>query len=143
MSKVNNCVIKIVTWAEAEPLLRAVREPVFIIEQFVTPEFEWDALDASATHILALSRENEPIGCARVIGNKVGRMAVLKYWRGLGIGRAILEKAVVYCKQQGEKSVKLSAQTHAIGFYTNAGFMVTSEQYQDLHIPHVDMQLNI
>lgn len=143
MSKRSNYNIKIVTWAAAEPLLRAVREPVFVIEQFVTPEFEWDDQDASATHVLALSAGNEPIGCARIVGNKVGRMAVLKHWRGLGVGRAILEKAVFFCKQRGEKSVKLSAQTQAIGFYTNAGFMVISEQYQDLHIPHVDMQLNI
>ncbi len=141
MSKPNNYCIKIVSWTAAESLLRAVREPVFVVEQLVTPAFEWDEFDASATHILALSAENEPIGCARIIGNKVGRMAVLKHWRGLGVGKAILEKAVAICKQNGEKAVKLSAQTHAIGFYANAGFVVTSAQYQDLHIPHVDMQL--
>ena len=143
MSKRNNCRVKVTSWAESEPLLRAVRKPVFIVEQLVTPEFEWDDLDATAAHILALNAQNEPIGCARIIGNKVGRMAVLKHWRGLGVGRAILEEAVVFCKQAGEKSVKLSAQTHAIGFYVQAGFVVTSAQYQDLHIPHVDMQLNI
>lgn len=141
MSKRNNCHIKITTWAADEALLRAVREPVFIVEQLVTPEFEWDELDATAAHILALNAQNEPIGCARIIGNKVGRMAVLKAWRGIGVGRAILEETVVFCKQRGEKSIKLSAQTHAIGFYAQAGFEITSAQYQDLHIPHVDMQL--
>ena len=143
MSKLNNYRVKVTSWAESEALLRAVREPVFVIEQLVTPAFEWDDQDASATHILALNRQNVPIGCARIIGNKVGRMAVLKAWRGLGVGRAILDEALIFCKQNGESVVKLSAQTHAIGFYTSAGFIVTSTQYQDLHIPHVDMQRNI
>jgi predicted GNAT family N-acyltransferase len=133
--------IQLVTWTEAESLLRAVREPVFILEQLVAAEFEWDGLDASAIHILALNTKNEPIGCARIVGNKVGRMAVLKNWRGSGVGRAILHAAIEVCRNQGEKHVNLSAQTQAIGFYANAGFVVTSGQYLDLHIPHVDMQL--
>ena len=140
MSKPNKHQIVVTTWAESEVMLRAVREPVFVIEQLVTAAFEWDDQDASATHILALNMQNEPIGCARIIGNKIGRMAVLKVWRGLGVGRAILDEALAFCKQNGESVVKLSAQTHAIGFYANAGFIVTSAQYQDLHIPHVDMQ---
>lgn len=143
MNKANNYIVKIVTWRAAEAMLREVREPVFVVEQLVTPEFEWDELDVTATHLLALSAEHQPIGCARIIGNKVGRMAVLSDWRGKGVGRAILRVAIADCKARGEKCVKLSAQTHAIGFYANAGFTVISEQYQDLHIPHVDMQLNI
>ena len=143
MRKPNNYAVKIVIWAEAEAMLRAVREPVFVLEQLVSPAFEWDELDAKATHILAVSNQNQAIGCARIIGNKVGRMAVLKEWRGLGVGKAILAMAIETCKKNGEKTIKLSAQTHAIDFYKKASFSVTSRQYQDLHIPHVDMQLNL
>jgi predicted GNAT family N-acyltransferase len=74
---------------------------------------------------------------------KIGRMAVLKQWRNKGIGAKLLQEAVNICKAHGSKSVYLSAQTHAIGFYQRCGFKVTSEAYQDLHIPHVDMQLII
>jgi predicted GNAT family N-acyltransferase len=135
--------IQTVTWAAAEAHLRAVRTPVFIVEQFVTPEFEWDELDTSAVHVLA-TLNNEPIACLRIIDyHKIGRMAVLKEWRGMGLGTALLLEAVGICKLHGSTSVYLSAQTHAIGFYQACGFKVTSDIYQDVHIPHVDMQLEL
>jgi predicted GNAT family N-acyltransferase len=130
-----------VTWADAEIFLRAVRTPVFIEEQNVAPDFEWDELDASAVHLLAVLN-NQPIACLRIIDyHKIGRMAVLKEWRGMGLGAVILLEAVDMCKAHGSKRVYLSAQTHAIGFYAKTGFKVTSDEYCDVHIPHVDMQL--
>jgi predicted GNAT family N-acyltransferase len=140
-SLLSNVKITQVGWREAESYLRAVRTPVFIVEQFVAPDFEWDELDASAVHLLAL-QNNEPIACLRIIDyHKIGRMAVLKEFRGNGLGAALLLEAVNICKAHGSKSVYLSAQTHAIGFYQACGFIVTSEVYQDVHIPHVDMQM--
>ena len=138
-----NIQISKVTWREAESHLRAVRTPVFIVEQLVTPEFEWDELDASAVHVLAML-DDEPIACLRIIDyHKIGRMAVLKEWRGMGLGAALLLEAVKICQAHGSKQIYLSAQTHAIGFYIRCGFKVTSEVYQDVHIPHVDMQLEL
>ena len=132
-----------VTWTQAEPLLRAVRTVVFIDEQLVTPEFEWDEIDANAVHLLAML-ENRPIACLRIIDyTKIGRMAVLKEWRKRGIGMALLLKAIKICQQHGSKCVKLSAQTHAIGFYEKAGFVQVSGEYCDVDIPHVDMQLDL
>jgi predicted GNAT family N-acyltransferase len=131
------------TWLEAENYLRAVRTPVFIEEQNVAPDFEWDELDATAVHLLA-TLNSEPIGCLRIIDfHKIGRMAVLKAFRESGLGAALLQEAVNICKSQGSKSVYLSAQTHAIEFYKKAGFNVTSAEYCDVHIPHVDMQLEL
>jgi predicted GNAT family N-acyltransferase len=138
-----NIQISKVSWREAENDLRAIRTPVFIEEQAVAPDFEWDELDASAIHILALF-DNQPIACLRIIEyHKIGRMAVLKEWRGLGLGAALLLEAVVVCKNYGSKSIHISAQTHAIEFYRKAGFKVTSVEYCDVHIPHVDMQLDL
>jgi predicted GNAT family N-acyltransferase len=132
-----------VTWQEAEDYLRVVRTPVFIVEQLVTPEFEWDELDASAVHLLAVLN-NEPVGCLRIINfHKIGRMAVLKECRGMGVGNALLAAAIEICKLHSSKSIILSAQTHAIGFYRQAGFKQISDEYCDVHIPHVDMQLNL
>ncbi len=132
-----------VTWAQAESQLRAVRTVVFIDEQLVTPEFEWDEIDANALHLLAMI-ENQPIACLRIIDyTKVGRMAVLKEWREKGVGMALLRKATQICQQHGSQCVKLSAQTHAIGFYEKAGFVQVSDEYCDVDIPHVDMQLDL
>lgn len=131
------------TWTSHQRQLRAVRTPVFIEEQAVTPEFEWDDIDATAVHLLALL-DNEPIACLRIIEyKKIGRMAVLKSYRGRGLGAALLREAVAICKKQGSKSVYLSAQTHAIEFYRKAGFKQISDEYCDVDIPHVDMQLDL
>ena len=141
--QLKNIKISQVNWREAENCLRAVRTPVFIVEQFVTPKFEWDELDASAVHLLAML-DNEAIACLRIIDyHKIGRMAVLKEYRGMGLGAALLLEAVHICKLHGSTSIYLSAQTHAIAFYEKCGFKVTSAEYQDVHIPHVDMQLEL
>ena len=138
-----NIQISKVSWREAKNELRAIRTRVFIEEQGVAPDFEWDELDASAVHLLAM-QNNQPIACLRIIDfHKIGRMAVLKDWRGMGLGYALLLEAVNVCKNYGNKSIHLSAQTHAIGFYRKAGFKVTSNEYCDVHIPHVDMQLDL
>ena len=138
-----NVKITQVSWCEAEDYLRAIRTPVFIEEQAVAPDFEWDGLDASAIHILALF-DNKPIACLRIIEyHKIGRMAVLKEWRRMGLGAALLLEAVAVCKNYGSKSIHMSAQTHAIEFYRKADFKVTSVEYCDVHIPHVDMQLDL
>jgi predicted GNAT family N-acyltransferase len=138
-----NIQIKQVSWQQAEQQLRAIRTPVFIDEQFVAPDFEWDEIDHCAVHLLA-TIENAPIACLRIIDyHKIGRMAVLKAFRRNGLGAALLLEAVNICKAHGSTSVYLSAQTHAIKFYEKCGFKVTSEVYQDVHIPHVDMQLEL
>lgn len=141
--KIPQVTISQVAWQAAEKDLRAVRTPVFIEEQFVAPDFEWDELDQSSVHLLA-KLNDKPIACLRIIDyHKIGRMAVLKEYRKMGLGAALLLEAVNICKAHGSKSVVLSAQTHAIGFYEKAGFKVTSDEYCDVHIPHVDMQMTV
>ena len=136
-------VISQVTWRESEAQLRKIRTPVFIEEQNVAPDFEWDEVDATAVHLLA-TLDGEAIACLRIIEyQKIGRMAVLKAWRGKGVGHAILVEAIKICKKHGSKYIKLSAQTHAKGFYQQAGFKVVSDEYCDVDIPHVDMQLEL
>ncbi len=135
--------IQQVTWQMAENNLRAVRTSVFIQEQFVTPEFEWDEIDAGAVHLLAIY-ESQSIACLRIIHyEKIGRMAVIKHWRGLGLGAALLLKAIRICKNHGSQSIFLSAQTHAINFYQKAGFKQIGDEYCDVDIPHVDMRLDL
>jgi len=132
--------VKLVDWVDAEPLIRPVRETVFIHEQAVPEELEWDGLDPQCAHVLAWNDQGDAIGTARMQPNgTIGRMAVLKDWRGLGAGRALLEALLDCAVRQELTRVTLSAQTHAIGFYERAGFHVVGELFIDAGIPHRKM----
>lgn len=131
-----------VDWNKAKKTLSAIRTEVFIEEQHVPAELEWDGLDPVAKHLLALDSNGNPVGCARIIApGSIGRMAVKYDLRGQGIGRALLNTAIDLCRQYGWSEICLSAQTHAIPFYEKSGFIVTSKVYMDAGIPHRDMCL--
>lgn len=131
-----------VDWRSAGAALAEIRRRVFIEEQSVPETLEWDGLDETATHVLARDHMNRPIGCARLLPEgRIGRMAVLPEWRGQGIGRAMLHALLELARKQGLTEISLSAQTHAIAFYEQAGFRVCSEIYDDAGIPHRAMVL--
>jgi predicted GNAT family N-acyltransferase len=140
----NNLKVEIVKWIHEHNSLTMLREKVFIEEQKVTPQLEWDGLDKEAIHFLAL-KEGIAIGCARaIIKNnymQLGRMAVLKEQRQQGVGNALIEKAIVTAKLNQLSTIQISAQCHAIDFYTKFGFQVTSDIYLDAETPHRNMQL--
>ncbi len=141
----NNLKVEIVKWIDCYKTLTLIREKVFIEEQKVEPQLEWDGMDEEAIHLLAF-KDKKPIGCARffVIKNhmQLGRMAVLKEYRREGIGRALIEKAILTAKLNQLSSIYISAQCHAIDFYKKFGFEVTSDIYLDAEIPHRDMKLD-
>lgn len=129
-------------WAEYKAQLMQIRTLVFMDEQQVTADLEWDGLDDAALHLLALSEDDQAIGCARLLADgSIGRMAVLKHWRGKGVGSMLLDTAIRVCQRQAVPLIKLSAQIHAVDFYEKAGFEVCSQPYLDANIMHVDMRL--
>jgi predicted GNAT family N-acyltransferase len=133
--------IQKVTWQAHAQQLMNVREAVFIAEQKVPIALEWDGLDETAQHLLALSAAGEAIGCARLLEDgSVGRIAVMQPWRGLGVGTALLSTAIAHYQQLGMHVVTLSSQVHAIAFYEKFEFKVCSEAYVDAGILHRDMQ---
>ena len=140
----NNLKVEIVKWIDDHTQLKNIREQVFIQEQKVTPELEWDGMDEKAMHFLVF-KDEEAIGCARalVIKNymQLGRMAVLKKYRGIGVGSALLEKAIVTAKLNQLSSIHISAQCNALDFYVKFGFEVMSDIYLDAEILHRDMTL--
>ena len=141
----NNLKIEIVKWIDGLSQLKNIREKVFIQEQKVTPQLEWDGMDEKAIHFLVFN-DKAAIGCARAIVIKnhmqLGRMAVLKEYRGQGIGSALIEKAMTTAKLNELSAIYISAQCHAIDFYKKFGFEVTSDIYLDAEIPHRDMTLD-
>jgi len=128
-------------WTHDAARLGAVRRAVFIDEQGVPEEMEWDEYDAVATHWLALDEAGSPIGCARLLPDgHIGRMAVLPAWRGCGVGRALLDAVLFVAQARGHATLRLSAQTHAAAFYARAGFVADGPEYEEAGIPHVAMQ---
>ena len=131
--------IRIASWQDDNAVLRQIRENVFINEQAVPPELEWDAEDAAATHFLAFEGDY-PIGTARLLPDgHIGRVSVLKDWRGLHVGDSLLRSAIAEAERTGLNQQMLSAQVHATPFYERHGFKVVSGEYLDVGIPHVDM----
>lgn len=128
-------------WARDAANLGTVRRAVFIDEQGVPDTLEWDEYDAVSTHWLALDGDGSPIGCARLLPDgHLGRMAVLPAWRGHGVGRALLDAVLHAARMRGDRLLRLSAQTHAAGFYARAGFLADGPAYEEAGIPHVAMQ---
>lgn len=133
--------IAAVSFAEAEDALRTVREAVFVREQQVPLELEWDGLDAEAVHVLAEDGEGGPIGTGRMLEDgHIGRIAVLPEWRGRGVGRALMAALLEIARRRGLDRVHLSAQTEAIGFYEMLGFTAHGPEFMDAGIPHRHME---
>ena len=129
------------TWAELEADARLVRTAVFIEEQHIAAEDEWDDEDVKSLHFV-IYEQNQAIATARLMQNHhVGRVAVLQKARGSGVGQWLMREIIARARAEHRPYLKLSAQTHAIGFYENLGFKVEGESYLDCGIPHVDMQL--
>jgi len=130
-----------VTWAEGQALIRPIREAVFIQEQTVPVELEWDELDAGCIQLLAFS-SNDAVGTARMTAaGKIGRMAVLSGYRGFGIGTSLLSKMIQLAQKEHLSAVVLDAQVAAIPFYQRVGFEVASEPFMDAGIVHRKMKL--
>jgi predicted GNAT family N-acyltransferase len=138
----NEIHIRVADWKTDHAALRRIREAVFIAEQAVPPELEWDADDATAVHFLALEGEY-PMGTARLLPDgHIGRVAVLKDWRGLKVGDKLIRAVITEAENRGLKQQMLSAQVHARAFYERFGFEVVSGEFLDAGIPHVDMVRN-
>lgn len=128
------------SWRKLSGMAGEVRRAVFIVEQGIPEEEEWDDADAGAGHWVALL-DGEAVGCARMTPEgKIGRMAVLAPYRGKGIGAALLQACVAYALDRRFTSVKLSAQQHALSFYEKQGFTAMGEPHIEVDIPHQWMQ---
>ena len=122
--------------------LRSIREPVFVIEQQVPIEEEWDALDPHCQHVIARDAQHQPIGTGRLTPErKIGRMAVLRDWRGRGVGDALLQALIARARELGWTEVSLNAQVGALGFYEKFGFVPYGERFEEAGIQHLAMRL--
>ncbi len=131
-------------WDTHREALQAIRATVFIEEQGVPREIEWDGEDDQAHHFLAIDETGQRIGCGRLLPNgRIGRMAVLPAWRGRNIGRQILDAAVEKAETLGLTRVTLHAQTAVIDFYRKSGFLPEGGEFMEAGIPHQAMALTL
>lgn len=137
--------IRIADWhnPEDQEALRMIRQRVFIEEQKVPVELEWDEFDDSSTHFIAII-DNKPIAAARLKPNgQLGRMAVLSPYRHHGIGSALLQFVMQLAKNQNLKELYCHAQTSALDFYQRHGFNAHGDEFDDAGIPHRAMSIQL
>ena len=135
--------IEAVDWPDRRDDLRAIRKSVFIEEQHVPKELEWDGLDPGCTHVLATIGAT-PVATARLTPQgQIGRMAVLREFRGRGIGSQLLAAVVEQARRAGHTEVFLHAQVSVIGFYERHGFVAEGENFMDAGIEHRTMRLSL
>ena len=117
-----------------------IRRVVFMVEQAVPEEEEYDGLDKDCLHFMA-SLDNKPVGTARLRITdenqaKAERVAVYQEVRGYGIGRILMEALEHKARSLGHQSMLLSSQTHAIPFYERIGYKAYGDIFMDAGIPH-------
>ena len=129
--------VRLATWGADEEAIHDIRESVFVREQSVAPEIEWDGLDAGCLQALAEDENRDAIGTGRLHpSGKIGRMAVMPAWRGRGVGAAIMECLIEAARQESLDEVYLHAQTRVVGFYARFGFEAEGEEFEEADIPH-------
>ncbi|HMY99034.1 MAG TPA: YbgC/FadM family acyl-CoA thioesterase [Burkholderiaceae bacterium] len=132
-------------WAELGEAAGAIRTEVFVREQQIPADLEWDSADATCLHALAINRLGLPLATGRLLpadehgAAKLGRMAVIATMRGGQVGRQVLEALIDAARARGDREVVLHAQRSAIGFYLRAGFHARGEAFEEAGIPHQEM----
>lgn len=131
------------SWDELGEIAGHIRHQVFVIEQAVPEQEEWDGRDQECLHVLAW-QDQRALGTARLLPDgHIGRVAVLAEARGLGVGAALMRATIEAARQSGHTEVELAAQTHALAFYERLGFSAWGEEFLDAGIPHRNMTLRL
>ncbi|MDQ1011353.1 putative GNAT family N-acyltransferase [Streptomyces sp. V4I23] len=138
----------------------AVRKEVFVAEQRVPEDIEYDAHDAEdagTVHVLAVRADGVPLGTGRLLHGaaaadrtggdltvgSLGRLAVTRDARGLGVGVALVRAIEDAARDRGLAAVDLHAQTHALGFYERLGYEAYGAEFLDAGIPHRSMRRDL
>lgn len=130
-----------VGYAEAAEDLRKVREAVFVLEQGVPAALEWDGSDAACHHVIARDAAGTSIGTGRLTpDHRIGRMAVLREWRGRGVGDALLLALLEQARALDWPEVSLHAQVSAESFYARHGFVPQGKRFFEADIEHQAMR---
>ena len=122
----------------------SVRTAVFVQEQGIPAEMEWDAVDQTALHVVAYNGLGQAVATGRLLQaaagtGKVGRMAVIRVLRGSRLGHALLHALTDAASLRGDTQLLLHAQRSAEGFYQRAGFKPQGEPFVETGMEHIKM----
>lgn len=135
----------------------AVRKEVFVVEQEVPQELEYDTYDRSAVHVLAVAEDGTPLGTGRLLHGadatgktgagpevgSLGRLAVRAAARGLGVGAALVRGIEDAARSRALSAIDLHAQTQALRFYERLGYTAYGPVFLDADIDHRSMRREI
>jgi len=120
-----------------------IRTQVFVVEQKIASEIDFDGQDKNAVHALVYY-DDVPIGTARMLSDgHIGRVAVLKEWRGIGAGIGVVSTLIEKAERTGLKRVYLDSQIQAAGFYQRLGFKQVGKVFMEAGIEHIQMELQL
>jgi len=129
--------VRTCTWPDGAAGLRRIRYDVFVVEQRVPEALEWDAADIESIHALATDAAGAPIGCARLLADgHIGRVAVVRDWRGHGVGTALMLCLIDWARSRGDAQVIVNAQVAAMPFYERHGFAASGDVFEEAGIAH-------
>jgi YbgC/YbaW family acyl-CoA thioester hydrolase len=137
--------VEVGAWSDLGERAQPIRTAVFVEEQKIPAELEYDVADAEAVHAVAVNRLGHVLATGRLLAaeeprtGRIGRMAVHRALRGSGVGRQVLEALADAARARGDTAVMLHAQQSAIGFYLRAGFQPRGEAFVEAGIPHQEM----
>ncbi len=124
-------------WETLERYAAPLRAAVFIEEQSVPEDLEWDGIDDECLHIVALTPNGTCVATARLTTDEhIGRMAVHPDWRGRGLGLEVLRRLIELARERGYTRLALAAQVQAQAFYAKLDFEAYGEVFDDAGIPH-------
>lgn len=136
--------MKIKTYESLPDCAKEIRKAVFIDEQGFQDEF--DAIDDTAAHLVMFHENGMPIATCRIFWNPdfnlyiLGRLAVMKEYRGQNIGTAMIKEAEKYVQTTGRKGIALHAQCRVTGFYKKLGFIEFGKIEDEQGCPHIWMK---
>ncbi len=126
--------------------VRRIREKVFIKEQGVPAELEFDGSDKYAISILVYE-DNTPVATGRIIliedNYTLGRICVLKEHRHKKLGSVVINELIKKAEELGAPEVHIHAQTHVIDFYKQLGFTEYGKEFKEAGIKHISMMRRI
>jgi YbgC/YbaW family acyl-CoA thioester hydrolase len=136
--------VRVGAWRELEAAARPIRAGVFVDEQKIPADMEWDEADPGAVHAVAFNRLGRALGTGRMLEHvpgvaKIGRMAVARSARHCGVGRAVLDALLAAARARGDRQAMLHAQLGAAPFYERAGFIRRGPEFDEAGIAHVEM----
>ncbi len=135
-------------WAALGKDAQRIRTEVFVNEQNIPAELEWDEADTTALHAVAYNRLGQAIATGRLLQyapgvGKIGRMAVDRVLRGSGVGAQVLHALMDQARSRGDRQVVLHAQRSAESFYRGLGYCINGDEFEEAGIPHVEMSYEL